>query len=187
MEKKQYESLKEKLRKLQALVERGYKGESENARLAIERICSQYGLKIEEILDVETKHTYTFEIGRQRNMMNLFVRCLSLVCDTDNMKYRKPTRSSICIKLTAFEYAEVSNLFNWHKDNFNRELEDFKDSFMSAYIGKHNLFFDSERSGGGDDNERRLTQEQIKKIRQILKMQEVMNDNTYHKQLEDMK
>ena len=48
-------------------------------------------------------------------------------------------------------------------------------------------FFDSERSGGGDDNERRLTQEQIKKIRQILKMQEVMNDNTYHKQLEDMK
>ena len=56
----QYESLKKKLRKLQALAEQGYRGEAENARRAIERICEQYGLKIEDILDIETKRRYTF-------------------------------------------------------------------------------------------------------------------------------
>ena len=39
----QFESLKSKLQKLQALAERGYKGEADNAKRAIERICQQYG------------------------------------------------------------------------------------------------------------------------------------------------
>lgn len=178
----QYESLKKKLRKLQALAEQGYRGEAENARRAIERICEQYGLKIEDILDIETKHRYTFEIGRAKEMMNLFIRCLSAVCDTTDMGYWKPTRSSIKVELTALQYAEVSSLFGWHKENYKRELEEFERSFMSAYIGKHNLYFDEERNYKGDDEE--LTEEDIARIRRVLKMREAMSDNTYHKLLE---
>lgn len=169
----QYESLKKKLRKLQALAEQGCRGEAENARRAIERICEQYGLRLEDVLDIDTKHRYTFEIGRAKEMMNLFIRCLSAVCDTTDMGYWKPTRSSIKVELTALQYAEVASLFDWHKANYNRELEEFKNSFMSAYIGKHNLFFDEE-----------LTEEDIERIRRVWKMREAMSDNTYHKQLE---
>lgn len=68
-----FESLRDRLLKLQALVEQGFGGEAENARRAIERICKQYGLKLEDVLDVETKHKYTFEIGKGKDMMNLFV------------------------------------------------------------------------------------------------------------------
>lgn len=178
----QYESLKAKLRKLQALAEQGYRGEAENARRAIERICEQYGVKLEDILDIDTKHRYTFEIGRAKEMMNLFIRCLSAICDTTDMGYWQPTRSSIRIELTALQYAEVSSLFGWHKDNYKRELDEFKQSFMSAYIGKHNLFFDNERNGGRNDKE--LTEEDIARIRRVWKMREAMSDNTYHKQLE---
>lgn len=177
----QYENLKKKLLKLQALVERGYNGEAENASRAIERICKQYGLKLEDILDIETKHRYTFEIGRKKEMMNLFIRCLSAVCDTSNMRYWKPTRSSIKIELTALQYAEVASLFDWHKANYNRELAEFKNSFMSAYISKHNLFFNEERNGNVSDE---LTQEDIERIRRVWKMREAMSNNTYHKQLE---
>ena len=178
----QYESLKKKLRKLQALAEQGYKGEADNARRAIERICEQYGVKLEDILDVETKHRYTFEIGRAKDMMNLFIRCLSTVCDTTDMGYWKPTRSSIKVELTALQYAEVASLFDWHKENYNRELEAFRQSFMSAYIGKHNLYFDEERNQSGDDDE--LTEEDIARIRRVWKMREAMSDSTYYKQLE---
>lgn len=76
----QYESLRKKLQKLQALAERGYQGEAENARRAVERICEQYGVKIEDVLDIETQRPYRFEIGRGKDDMNLFhplfVRCL---------------------------------------------------------------------------------------------------------------
>ena len=178
----QYESLKKKLRKLQALAEQGYKGEAENARRAIERICEQYGLKIEDILDLETKHQYTFEIGRTKEMMELFLRCLSAVCDTTDMYYWKPTRSSIKVELTALQFAEVSSLFGWHKENYKHELEEFERLFMSAYVGKHNLHFDKERNYKGDNVE--LTEKDIARIRRVLKMREAMSDNTYHKLLE---
>lgn len=177
----QFESLKKKLKKLRALAERGYGGEAENARRAIERICEQYGVKLEDVLDIETKHRYTFEIGRSKDMMNLFVRCLSSTCDISDMTYSKPTRSSIRVELTALQYADVLSLFNWHKSNYKRELAEFRRTFMSAYIGKHDLYTDRERKGG-DDIE--LTQEDIERIRRMWKMREAMSDNTYHKQLE---
>lgn len=180
MNKEQYESLKKKILKLQALAEQGCEGEAENARRAIERICKQYGLNLEDILDIETKHLYTFEIGRKKEMMNLFIRCLSAVCDTSNMEYRKPTRSSIKIELTALQYAEVSSLFDWHKANYNRELAEFKSSFMRASVSKHNLFFNEERNSNVSYE---LTQEDIERIRCVWNMREAMSNNTYHKQL----
>ena len=178
----QFESLKSKLQKLQALAERGCQGEANNARRAIERICQQYGVKLEEVLDIETKHAYTFEIGRNKEMMNLFIRCLCSVCDISGMTYTQPTRSAIRIELTAMQYADISSLFNWHKANYKREFDDFKRSFMSAYIGKHNLYFDDERSGSR--NREDLTPEDMERIWKAWKIQEAMSNNTYRKQLE---
>lgn len=184
----QFESLKKKLQKRQALAERGHRGEAENARRTIERIriYEQYGVKLEGVklegvLDIETKHRYTFEIGRSKDMMKLFVRCLSSICDISDMTYSKPSRSSIRVELTALQYADVLSLFNWHKANYERELTEFRRTFMSAYIGKHDLYTDRERKGGGD---RKLTQEDIERIRRVRKLREAMSDNTYHKQLE---
>lgn len=179
--REQYESLKKKLQKLQALAERGYQGEAENARRAIERICEQYGVKLEDVLDIATKHSYTFEIGRSKDMMNLLVRCISTICDIKGMTYSKPSRSSVRVELTALQYADVLSLFNWHKANYERELAEFRRTFMGAYIGKHDLYTDRERKGS-DDKE--LTPDDIERIRRVWKMREAMSDNTYHKQLE---
>lgn len=177
-----YESLKAKLRKLQALAEKGCYGEAQAARHAIETLCAKYGISMEDVLDFGKKRVYTFEIGRGKDMMHLFIRCLDNVCCTDGMKYSKPTRSSIRIELTALAYAEVSALFDWHKQNFERELKQIREDFMSAYIGKHNLLFDTERSetASGD----KLTEEDITRIRRVWKLREAMSDNSYHKMIE---
>ena len=65
---KEYESLQAKLKKLLALAEQGVGGEAVNARRLLEKLCEQYGIDIEELLDRETKHSYTFEIGRAKEM-----------------------------------------------------------------------------------------------------------------------
>lgn len=65
-EDEKYESLKAKLRKLAALAERGVGGEAENARRLMEQICREHGVSIDEILNVEERKRYRFEIGRHK-------------------------------------------------------------------------------------------------------------------------
>ena len=56
---RQYESIKEKLKKLLALAERGVQGEAVNARRLFEKLCKKYGVSIEELLD-ENQVKYHF-------------------------------------------------------------------------------------------------------------------------------
>lgn len=180
---KKYESLQAKLKKLLALAEKGVGGEAVNARRLLEKLCEQHGISVEELLDRETKHSYTFEIGRAKEMMQLFVRCLDKVADIDDMEYSQPTRSSIRISVTAMQRAELLSLFNWHKVNYLHELKEFKQNFMAAYVGKHNLYFEQ---GGKTNNSssEELTEEDIARIRRVLAMREAMSDNHYYKQLD---
>lgn len=178
---KQYESIKQKLLKLQALAERGYKGEAYAAQQAIERICQQYNIRLDGILDAQAKRWYTFETGRSKAMQTLFMQCYAKVMNVGSMSYRQIGRNRIGIELTALQYAELSNMFEWHKDNFAQELEDMKQTFLEAYISKHNIYRDT-----GDDNteEKELTMEDLQRIRKMLAMRETLSDRHYNKMLE---
>lgn len=183
---KEYESLLTKLKKLMALADKGVAGEAKNARHLLEKLCNQYDINIEELLDIDTKHSYTFEIGKAKDMMQLFFLCLDKVADIEGMKYIQPTRSSICIEVTAMQRAELLSLFNWHKANYLHELEEIKENFMSAYIDKHNLYYKHiEKTNNSSIEE--LADEDIARIRRVLAMRESMTDNYYHKQLESIK
>lgn len=178
---KQYESIKQKLLKLQALAERGYKGEAYAAQQAIERICQQYNIRLDDILDAQAKRWYTFETGRSKAMQTLFMQCYAKVMNVGSMSYRQIGRNRIGIELTALQYAELFNMFEWHKDNFAQELEDMKQTFLEAYISKHNIYRDT-----GDDNteEKELTMEDLQRIRKMLAMRETLSDRHYNKMLE---
>ena len=60
----QYESIKNKLKKLLALAERGVQGEAENARKLLEKLCKEYGVSMEELLDENQLKFYRFNIGQ---------------------------------------------------------------------------------------------------------------------------
>lgn len=183
---KEYESLVNKLKKLMALVDKGVAGEAENARRLLDKLCNQYDINIEELLDVATKHSYTFEIGRTKDMMHLFICCLDKVVDINGMKYSQPTRSSIRIEVTAMQRAEILSLFNWHKSNYLNEFEVFKENFMSAYIDKHNLYYENIGKTNNSSIEE-LTDDDIARIHSVLAMRDAMTDNYYYKQLESIK
>lgn len=79
------------------------------------------------------------------------------------------------------QYAEIISLYNWHKGNYLREMRDFKKNFMSAYVGKHDLFLERERQGSHNFED--LTQEELNNMIKVLKIKEAMSDNIYRKQI----
>ena len=83
--------------------------------------------------------------------------------------------------MTALQYAEIVSLFEWHKDNFNKDLEDIKQNILLAYCRKHHLYSDEVKP----DNDRELTADERKRLLKILFMQESLNDNQYHKLLDN--
>lgn len=185
-ENNQYESIKQKLLKLQALAEQGYKGEAEAAKRAIERLCNQYGITLEEVLCVEEKKRYEFEIGRYKYMLTLFVQCYGVVTGVGQLSYFQRSRNKIAVDLTPLQYAELSSLFEWHKANFLKDLAAMQDTIVEAYVNKHNIFrtLSEEEQEERDAREEELTPAKLRRIAAIMAMQSELGDNRYHKQLE---
>ena len=174
----EYESIKNKLKKLLALAERGVQGEAENARRLLEKLCKEYGVSIEELLDENQVKIYRFDIGRNAIYKDLFTQCFCKVAQKVSLGYRQVSRSQIAVEMTVLQYAELASLFEWHKANFNKDLEDMKKNILLAYCRKHHLY-----SNVKLDNDRELTADERERLIKIMFMQESLNDNQYHKLL----
>lgn len=177
-----YESLKTKLRKLAALAERGVGGEAENARRLMEQICREHGVSLDDVLNVEERKLYRFEIGRRKIDLNLFMQCYAKVTGERRLSYKQPNRSTILVELTAYQYAEISSLFEWHKANFKRDVENLMETLFTAYVDKHNLY--RTRSDDEPDEELSLSPEDIRRIMAAAALRDSLNDNTYCKLIE---
>lgn len=181
-----YESLKSKLLKLLRFANSGDTHETRNARCAIERLCSQYGISIEEITaeDQESKW-YDFEVGRSKTILSLFAQCFFCVTGKSRLAYRQISgRSKVSVNVTAFEYAELKSMFVWHKSNYNIEQKKMEDTLFQAYVHKHRLFGTHSDDDGEDREETKLTPELIERIKQIIYMKQSLSDTHYHKMIE---
>lgn len=181
-ETEKYESLKAKLRKLAALDERGVGGEAENARRLMEQICREHGVSLDEVLNVEETKWYRFEIGRRKTDLDLFMQCYSKVTGNRRLSYLRENRSEISVELTAYQYAEISSLFEWHKENFKRDVENLMATLFQAYCSKHSLY--RERSDDEPDEELNLTPEDIRRLMAALALRDSLNDVSYQKLIE---
>lgn len=182
-----YESIKAKLLKLQALAEKGCAGEARNARLAIERLCAQYGITLADLLDEDAQpQWYRFEIGRLKYLLTLFAQCYYKVTNTKEMSYKHgAARNVVQVKLTPIQYAELASLFTWHKANFLRELQAMQDTLVSAYVSKHGLYRERMLEDSESEKEEKpLTPAELQRIKRILAMREGLSDATYQKLLE---
>jgi hypothetical protein len=171
-----------RLQKLLALSQRGVGGEATAARSALERLCDKYGISITELFNEEKRKDYHFEIGRGKQYLQLFVRCFCAVIPaTDDYRYIRPSSSSIIIKnLTTAQYIDIKQLYDWHKDNYKRELEKVTSAFNDAYIVKHHLYVDNKEC----DNDYQPTYEERVKLARARSIMNWMDDATFHKQLE---
>ena len=178
---KEYESVKVKLKKLLALAERGVQGEAVNARRLLEKLCKEYGISIEELLDENKKEWHIFDVGKDKTYKDLFSQCYFSIVNENSMSYKSVSRSKIAIELTAMQYAELVSLYEWHKANFIKDLEDFKENILLAYCRKHSLYSKKESD---DDKSSELSPEDIERLWKIMRLQDSLNDNHYQKFIE---
>ena len=178
---KEYESVKVKLKKLLALAERGVQGEAVNARRLLEKLCKEYGISIEELLDENKKELHIFDVGKDKTYKDLFSQCYFSIVNENSMSYKSVSRSKIAIELTEMQYAELVSLYEWHKANFIKDLEDFKENILLAYCRKHSLYSKKESD---DDKSSELSPEDIERLWKIMRLQDSLNDNHYQKFIE---
>ena len=70
---KDFESIRSKVQKLQALAERGEKGEALNAKRLLDQLLAKYGVSLEEIVEAqEEKQQYTFNVKENGYGFTLF-------------------------------------------------------------------------------------------------------------------
>lgn len=176
---KDFESVMEKFRKLQALAERGETGEAKNARAAIERLCAQYHVSIDELTQ-EEKKKYTFEVGQKKIMQELFLQCYSKIADTNSLKYWKRGKTQFVFELTRFQYVELSSLWDWHKEHFVKELEETQAALLVSYCRKHTLYSMNDEDVG----HRELTEKEKAAILRSMYLDGSLTDEMYQKRLE---
>lgn len=176
-----YESIKAKLLKIQTLADKGCDGEAKAAKLLVDALCKKYGVSIDEILCQETIKTYHFIIGRNKVMRQLFIQCHGKVTNKHKLEYIKYSSAEIGVKLTPLQFAELSNLFDWHKQNLKKEIDNQLDMLLEAYIGKHDLFSNDPEKPQKDID---LSPETIKRLMAVLSIQGNLSDNVYLKMIE---
>ena len=160
---KDFESIRSKVLKLQALAERGEKGEAINARRLLDQLLAKYGVSLEEIVEAqEEKQPYTFNVKENGYGFTLFTQCYFNVTNEKRMSYRQ-RRRYVTVELTKMQYVELQALYDWHYKQNHR------------IFGKH-----------GDDNseeERELSPEDLQRLLRMLNYMDSMEDTSYYKQI----
>lgn len=178
---KDFESIRSKVLKLQALAERGEKGEAINARRLLDQLLAKYGVSLEEIVEAqEEKQPYTFNVKENGYGFTLFTQCYFNVTNEKRMSYRQ-RRRYVTVELTKMQYVELQALYDWHYKQLTKDMKRMQKEFTDAYIQKHRIF-----GKHGDDNseeERELSPEDLQRLLRMLNYMDSMEDTSYYKQI----
>jgi hypothetical protein len=174
---KNIESIKSKILKLHALAESGNTHEAKNAQAMLERWLMQYGLTLDEILSEKDEvRWYKFKV-RNKLERKLLMQCYFFVKNLSKCSYKQGT-GIIAFELTSYEFAEITNYYEWHRVQLAKEYKALQQDFVEAYALKHGL---TSSCDSGEPEE--LTEEQLKKLAKILTLMKTVEDTSYRKLL----
>lgn len=157
------ERLLEKIRRVQALAERGVDGEKESATTVLERLMKQYGIDEAEISEERREKAwfrYKTELERK-----LLIQVIYTVTGKVGFgcvgAYTGRKRKEVGIECTAAERLEIEISFEFYNAAMQKELE----RFYSAFLIKNNIFPEKEvddvPSSGGMSKEEALRLEMM--------------------------
>lgn len=130
------QKVQDKLRKLQALAERGVGGEQATAQRMLERMLARHGLMLDDLAD-ERRDMLWFP-ARTTFERRLAMQILAKVCNTnDPPAYRSKGRpKQVGVKVTPAEAIE----FELHYDTLRNALEVHFQEAFSAFVQANKLF-----------------------------------------------
>jgi hypothetical protein len=127
-------TIKEKLKKIQELVQRGEAGEQENAKVLMDRLLKEYGLSLEDLTDTglvnAVKFPYADDIERR-----LLMQIYSKVTNSD--KIQVVNKGGVLLLLmTRLQEEQMKDMFAIYRKAWQEE----SNMFFSAFIQKNELF-----------------------------------------------
>lgn len=128
----------QRIKKLQALAERGVGGEKETAEKMLQRLLKKNGINTLEELEKD-KVEYSLFSYNGKHEIQLLAQCMYKVLgySNDTTYFRtKGTRQKIGIYCTKAQRIEIELEFEFYRNVFYEELS----SFMSAFIEAQDIF-----------------------------------------------
>lgn len=175
------DKIKDRLLKLKALAENGYKGEALAARRALERMLHKYGLTIDDLCDTKAEWRW-IKVGSDKAIRTLLHQCHFQITSSEKTTY-KEYKGEIGFELTPSQYADLMSLFDFHKAQFKKERAKLLSNLTRAYVQKHEIWGLSD-SDDGDEALRERKPISWEEIKSIIALSEAMESVSYHKQLE---
>lgn len=176
-----------KIRKLQALAERGVGGEATNAKILLSALCEKYGID-ESKLDEEEKQWYEFEM--RTSVQKLFLQLYVSIYGTTGRYlkevelWKRGRKKIVKCKFTRAEYIEFSQMWEWHRKNYLAERKRMRELFQIAYYDKFKMYasetcdeYEAQRSKKKDSD---LTMEDILAINM---MAAACKNKSFYKQI----
>ncbi|MBL6991781.1 MAG: hypothetical protein ISR65_18510 [Bacteriovoracaceae bacterium] len=142
--KRQYEKFKEKkrmtkekLKKIQALMDSPHLGERQAAKEALHKLAEKHNINLE---DLKPHSWYSFNFFTKFDKKLLF-QCYSKVLQVNKIAYRKTGNTrKIKFELTQEQYDNIMVLYNLYLPIFKKELEELQSVGAQAFFSKNNLY-----------------------------------------------
>lgn len=127
------EQLLQKVKKIQALAERGDRGEKESAAALLERLMKQHGITETELEEDRREIAwFRFKTPLARRLLNQIIYAVTGCVG----KYTNRPRKMLGIECTAAERLEIELSFEFYNAALEKELE----RFYSAFLNKNHIF-----------------------------------------------
>lgn len=180
------ERILSRLRHLKVLAEQGVGGEATTAQELYEKISNKYNVTDEELekLNVDKVEKYWFKYKDELSK-RLATQIFYMVTGSAEYWVKTDKRYKMLgVECTQLEHDEIVFLHTFYMKHFKEEL----DIFFKAFVNVNNLFPNSSArlyKPNSDDEDTKLTQEEIKRLNKMFNMSQGMEKVTPVKQIEE--
>lgn len=130
-----FDSIKDKIKKIQAMVDWGSSEEKINAKDKLDKILKKYNITLEQVYEEKlTPREYRCYSEYEKK---LFMQCISKYCGKKRIvQCLKRDPRLFFVEMSRIEFIDIQESMNFHKTNLKKE---FKKMF-TAYLHIHKLF-----------------------------------------------
>ena len=162
------ESLKQKLRKIAALADRGVGGERKNAKSQLTKLLRKHGLTLADLEPQPEQRMCDFSY-RNAEDRTLLIQCAAKVKGTARLTVQQYLRRNhLRIECTRVEQIELVNMQRYFRSLYAKE----KARLLNAFIQKHGLVPPSD----GEATENEMS---FKEYMALMELMSVMENSSY--------
>ena len=152
------DKIKETLKKLAVLAERGEENERQTALGLLQRLLQKYNLSIPDLVNGDLKdREFSFS---SRDNLTILSQCIWSINPDAHVSFDSG-KNKVYVKLKSSDYIEVVEKFLYYFPLYEKE----KVKFMLAFICKHGLTTTSSQCANNENN---MSAEEIKQVLLIM-------------------